>query len=91
MPIDVRVILTSRPGGGCRVSVVSSAHYGHVWRKNFECKHICLTELRTLSLLTADEVTDVHASDFNENGAMLVFQAVTEPETLIAANFEQKL
>jgi hypothetical protein len=89
-PMLVRVILTRIPGEGCRVSVASSAYYGHVWRKNFESKHICLTEIRTLGLLTAAQVAQVHASNFDKNGGIMIFQAVTEPQRLVAARFERQ-
>ena len=84
-PMFVRVILTRIPGEGCRASVASSAYYGHVWRKNFESKHICLTDLRTLGLLTAAQAAEVQTSDFDKNGGVMVFQAVTEPQRLVAA------
>jgi hypothetical protein len=91
LPMDVRVIIAGRPDGSCLVSVAAhSATLGHVWLKKFESKHICLTELRTLGLLTADEVAEAHDSGFNEREAMLIFHAVAEPEVLIAAHFEQK-
>jgi hypothetical protein len=92
LPMDVRVIITCRPDESCRVSVVSSPKVrGHVWLKKFESKHICLAELRTLGLLTAVEVAEVQASDFDKRAGMLVFHAIAEPEALIAAQFvEQK-
>jgi hypothetical protein len=89
--MDVRVIITCRPDESCRVSVASSKLYGHVWLKKFESKHICLIELKTLGLLTAVEVAEVNASDFDKRDSMLIFHAFAEPEALIAAHFvEQK-
>ena len=89
-PMFIRVILTRIPGEGCRASVASTAYYGQVWRKEFESKHICLTDLRTLGLLTAAQAAEVQASDFDENGGVMVFQAVTEPQRLVAARFERQ-
>jgi hypothetical protein len=88
--MEVRVIIAGHRDESCRVSVASSKVNGHLWRKQFESKHICLRELRTLGLLTAVEMEEAHASDFDKRSSMLVFHAVTEPEALIAAQFEQK-
>ena len=91
LPMLVRVVLTGIAGEGCRVSIVSSGYFGHVWSKNYESKHICLTEIRTLGLLTAAQVAEVHASNFDKIGGSMIFQGgVTEPEGLIAAHFEQQ-
>jgi hypothetical protein len=87
--MDVRVIIACRPDEGCRVSVVFSS-YGHVWQKEFETKHICLTELKHIGLLTAIEVAEANASDFEKTGGMLIFHANAEPELLIAGRFVQK-
>jgi hypothetical protein len=87
LPMDVRVIIASRPDESFRVSVASSKLQGHVWIKKFESKAICLIELRTLGLLTALEMAEAQASDFAKRHGTLVFHAVAEPEALITAHF----
>ena len=87
--MDVRVIIACRPDERCRVSVVSARFHGHVWRKEFDSKHICLIELRNLGLLTAVEGAEVQARDFDERDATLIFHSVAEPEALLASQFEQ--
>ena len=88
--MDVRVIITSRPDDGCRVSVVSPKLPGLLWQKEFASKHFCLAELRTLGLLTANEVATGRASRFDMMSGMLILRADAKPEALIAANFVQK-
>jgi hypothetical protein len=89
--MDVRVIITSRPDDdGCRVSVASPKSPGLLWQKEFASKHLCLAELRTLGLLTANEVVKGRAH-FDKSSGMLIVHTDAEPEALIAANFVQKL
>jgi hypothetical protein len=86
--MDVRVIIACSPDESCRVTVASSPKgHGQVWLKKFESKHICLIELSTLGLLTAAEVAEAQASDFDKRSGMLIFHAIAEPEALIAAQF----
>ena len=66
LQMDVRVVIVFRPDDGFRVSVASPRSFGRVWQKEFESKHDCFTEVRTLGLLTAPEVAKVRASEFGE-------------------------
>jgi hypothetical protein len=89
-PMDVRVIIACHPDGGCRVNVASTKAWGHLWLREFESTDLCLTELRTLGLLTARQVAEIHAGRFDKSSGLLMFHADAEPEALIAANFEQQ-
>ena len=86
--MKVLVVIVSLPDESLRVNVApQTLHGGGVWMKNFQSKLMCLTELKTLGLLTDLEVTEACKSDFEKRKAMLVFHAVADPEALIAAQF----
>jgi hypothetical protein len=87
LPMDVRVIIVCKTDDGCRVSVVASKALGTVWVKIYKSKDDCLVELGILRLLTAAQVVEVHASDFDKRKVMLIFHSIAKSEALIAANF----
>jgi hypothetical protein len=81
-------MIVSLPDESLRVCVASpTPQEGGVWVKKFQSKLMCLTELKTLGLLTDLEVTEACKSNFEKRNAMLRFHAVAEPDALQAAQF----
>jgi hypothetical protein len=81
-------MIVSLPDESLRVSVANPTPQSRgVWVKKFQSKLICLTELKTLGLLTDIEVTEACKSDFEKRTAILRFRADAEPDALQAAQF----
>ena len=81
-------MIVSLPDESLRVSVANPTLQGAgVWVKKFQSKTMCLTELKTLGLLTDLEVTEARNSDFEKRNAILKFRAVAELHALQAAQF----
>ena len=89
--MDVRVIITLQADDSYQVDVAGGKSVGHLWRKKFKSKRICLTELKTLSLLTTAELTEVDTHHFNKSSRMLIFRSFTKLQILIKAGFAQTL
>ena len=84
----VLVVIVGLPDESLGVSVASPTLYGGgVWVKKFRSKRKCLSELKTLGLVTDLEVTKARGSDFEKRKAILRFHAVSEPDALQAAQF----
>lgn len=88
--MDVRVLIVLADAG-YRVRVLAPDPPVRSWLKIYESKPLCMTELRCLNLITPSEAEEALDDDFDNTGAMLVFQTDTNVEVLRAADFvEQK-
>jgi hypothetical protein len=65
--MDVHFVIDRDPSGGLQVVILSSSP-AKSWKKMYETKMQCLSELFALGWLTASGFVDAQASDFDISG-----------------------
>ena len=89
--MDVRVIIVSHPDATYQVCVLAPEQLPvRSWMRMYDSKLLCMTELRSIDLLTPIEADDALATDFEGRDAVLVARTHTDPDTLSAAGFIER-
>jgi hypothetical protein len=86
--MKVLVVIVRLRDESLRVSVAPQTLKGiGVWVKKFQSEERCLTELKTLGLLTTLDAAKADKSEAEKRTILLRFRAVAKPEALLAAQF----
>jgi hypothetical protein len=84
--MDVHFVIDRDPSGGLQVVILSSSP-AKSWKKMYETKMQCLSELFALGWLTASGFVDAQASDFDISGRPFTFRTHVDLDIAKAVKF----